>query len=633
MESTDLKKRVKQAGDRAAGSLQAERNEGGWWEGELASSALSTAVAVLALGEFEQSRRALREAPGNDTLDGCGKNIDLILGGLRWLAATQLGDGGWGDTTKSRANVATTLLGWAAFGLGMRILRGAGALAAPPEQMPKAEDFEKVVARVEGWIQRAAGGLEAGALKAALAGRYGKDRTFAVPILMACAVGGRLGSAPGCWREVPALPFELAAFPRRWFAALRLPVVSYALPALIAIGQVRHFHAPGWGPWAWVRRKVVGRTRRLLREIQPVGGGFLEATPLTGFVTMALCSAGEGAGEVVREAVDFLTRSVRKDGSWPIDSNLATWGTTLAVKALGGDLPDASRAPVRRWLLGQQYKTRHDYCMSAPGGWAWTDLPGGVPDADDTSGALLALQHLPQTGEKVDVASVEAGVRWLIGLQNGDGGIPTFCKGWGALPFDRSAPDLTAHALAAWQAWRGEISLNLRGPMRRAVAWLEKTQGPDGTWLPLWFGNEHEADEANPVYGTAVVLKYLCRLPLDEFPGLVQVERKAAGFLIGVQGPDGSWSGGPGGGPGSIEETGAALEALCAYEARPGISVDGHVLARGAEALLAQTGDGTIFPPAPIGLYFARLWYWEKLYPMISAVAAFRALAARGPQG
>ena len=34
------------------------------------------------------------------------------------------------------------------------------------------------------------------------------------------------------------LPFELAAFPRPWFGALGLPVVSYALPALIAIGQV-----------------------------------------------------------------------------------------------------------------------------------------------------------------------------------------------------------------------------------------------------------------------------------------------------------------------------------------------------------------------------------------------------------
>ena len=28
------------------------------------------------------------------------------------------------------------------------------------------------------------------------------------------------------------------------------------------------------------------------------------------------------------------------------------------------------------------------------GGWGWSDLPGSVPDADDTSGALVALHVL-----------------------------------------------------------------------------------------------------------------------------------------------------------------------------------------------------------------------------------------------
>ena len=62
--------------------------------------------------------------------------------------------------------------------------------------------------------------------------RYGKDRTFSVPILMTSALAGLVS-----WREVPPLPFELACFPQSLFRFLRLPVVSYALPALIAIGQ------------------------------------------------------------------------------------------------------------------------------------------------------------------------------------------------------------------------------------------------------------------------------------------------------------------------------------------------------------------------------------------------------------
>ena len=52
-----------------------------------------------------------------------------------------------------------------------------------------------------------------------------------------CALAGRLGEGREAWRHVIPLPFELAALPHQLFAALRLPVVSYALPALIASGE------------------------------------------------------------------------------------------------------------------------------------------------------------------------------------------------------------------------------------------------------------------------------------------------------------------------------------------------------------------------------------------------------------
>ena len=72
-----------------------------------------------------------------------------------------------------------------------------------------------------------------------------------------------------------------------------------------------------------------------LTTLQPGNGGFLEATPLTSFVTMSLASMGEAQHPVAQRGVGFLRASVRPDGSWPIDTNLATWGTTLAVRALG----------------------------------------------------------------------------------------------------------------------------------------------------------------------------------------------------------------------------------------------------------------------------------------------------------
>ena len=116
----------------------------------------------------------------------------------------------------------------------------------------------------------------------------------------------------------------------------------------------------------------------------------MEATPLTSFVTMSLAGMGRAGHPVAVRGAEFLIRSVRPDGSWPIDTNLATWVTTLSVNALGQDLPPEDRQPIREWLLAQQYRTVHAYTNADPGGWAWTDLPGGVPDADDTPGAVGA---------------------------------------------------------------------------------------------------------------------------------------------------------------------------------------------------------------------------------------------------
>ena len=559
-------------------ALAAEQHERGMWRGELTSSALSTATAVLAL-------RAVGEI----------KHEKKILAGLAWLARTQWPSGGWGDTAQSLPNLSTTLLCWAAF-------------------QDETGEFAPTVDRCERWITLETDGLEPLQLVEAMRRRYGKDQTFSVPILMACAISGRLGPTPACWEWVPQLPFELAVLPRRWFAVLSLPVVSYALPALIAIGQVRHFHAPR-GLGRYVRSACRGRTLRLLREIQPEGGGYLEAVPLTSFVTMALASQGNGDHEVVRQAVGFLERSCRADGSWPIDSDLAVWGTTLTVKALGVATPRSSE--VVSWLLDQQSLTVHPYTLSAAGGWAWTDLPGGVPDADDTAGVLLALAEI---GLEVPAAARAArrGVNWLLDLQNRDGGMPTFCRGWGTLPFDRSTPELTAHALAAWARWPVG-GARVASARARSLAYLEKSQALEGWWEPLWFGNQWAPDESNPVYGTASVLTHLCSCP-QAAPAMLQ---KAAAWLMKMQRAEGGWGGGKYG-PESIEETALAVTALARYgrvaESGPAAR---HAL-RGAHRLLELTQQATHFPASPIGLYFARLWYAERLYPMIFSAAAWR---------
>jgi len=545
------------------------------WTGRLSSSALSTATAVVAL-------RMAQAEP------------ELVRGGLDWLVANQNDDGGWGDTVDSVSNISTTALCWGAF--------------AQTENRATLE-------AVEAWLTEAAGGLEPRQISRAIAKIYGADHTFSIPILTMLALTRRLGW--NGWRLVGQLPFELAALPRRWFRTMRLPVVSYALPALIAIGQVRHHLQPTRNPLTRLLRNLARRrTLRVLAQIQPEGGGFLEATPLTSFVVMSLVGADQAGSSVVENGLGFLARSVRDDGSWPIDTNLTTWVTTLSVKALARCpefaelLPAEEREGIRNWLLWQQYRKEHPYTLAAPGGWAWTDLPGGVPDADDTAGALLALHHLGPVDDDLRDAARE-GVGWLCGLQNRDGGIPTFCRGWGTLPFDRSSPDLTAHALAAWTVWSEAIfDVDLSTPIARALAYLEKKQRADGAWVPLWFGNQAVPGQENPVYGTARVMQ-----SLRGIAGQESLTARGEHYLISAQNTDGGW-GGAIGCPSSIEETALTLEAL------DGADVGADLIERGLAWLQENTDAGSATPSAPIGLYFAKLWYSEQLYPLIFSTAA-----------
>src|SRR5258708_39865731 len=84
----------------ARDALLAERVAEGHWVGELSTSALSTATAVMALhlvNPFEHRER--------------------IDAGTKWLTAHQNSDGGWGDTVKSFSNISTSMLCRAAFKL------------------------------------------------------------------------------------------------------------------------------------------------------------------------------------------------------------------------------------------------------------------------------------------------------------------------------------------------------------------------------------------------------------------------------------------------------------------------------------------------------------------------------------
>jgi squalene-hopene/tetraprenyl-beta-curcumene cyclase len=214
---------------------------------------------------------------------------------------------------------------------------------------------------------------------------------------------------------------------------------------------------------------------------------------------------------------------------------------------------------------------------------------------------------------------VPAGVDWLLKLQNADGGWPTFCRGWGKLPFDQSCADITAHALRALHAagQAGYAPARAASATARGLGYLHRSQRPDGSWLPLWFGNQATEAKTNPTIGTARVLMALALLePEGEAVG------RALELLAATQNEDGGW-GGSADVASTVEETALAVSALSNWPERMN-----QPLAAGVAYLVRRVEDGTWTQSAPIGLYFARLWYDERLYPVLWTVEALN--RARG---
>lgn len=602
--------RVRACYEIARQDLLNERDASGHWIGELSTSALSTATAVSAL------QLALRNGSQSSDAD-----VSLIRGGVRYLLDHQNSDGGWGDTDLSYSNIATTMLAVAAL-----------TLTGDAEQNPS------VLSAANAYIEKK-GGI------AGLRKRYGKDKTFAVPILTNYALAGLVD-----WKEVAPLPFEAAVLPQSFYKFIQLPVVSYAIPALVAIGQAKYFHDKPWNPlMRMIRGSTFNSAAKVLTKMQPESGGYLEAIPLTSFVVMSLAATERANSQVAQNGLRFIRESVRDDGSWPIDTNLATWVTTLSINALSvlGDDKSHLTPECLEWLLDCQTKEVHPFTGAAPGAWGWTDLSGSVPDADDTPGALLALRNFydqadldQETHQRIEAAA-SAGCQWLLDLQNGDKGWPTFCRGWGTQPFDRSGGDLTAHVMRGLFVWSWTWAHERQNPLGGGMTYLSKHR-VDDHWLPLWFGNQDREEEDNPIYGTSKVLAYFRDTynPDAPLPEKIAAARdNALNWLAQQQNEDGGFGGGQavkdatnGRYESSVEETSLAIEGLLCdnkgIENYPGLE-------KALDWLCHRVEENSHVECSPIGFYFSKLWYYEKLYPRIMTVSALahacRALNTSSP--
>ena len=252
--------------------LLSNRNGEGVWDGELSSSAISTSVACFALYSIDREKYALQ-----------------IKEGVKWLQNDMKSDGSWGDSHESPSNMTATLLSYAAL-----------FACDKPAEVTRRYLLEKF------------GGNSDEDIIQGVLDYYGTDLTFSAPILVMCAAAGVIKS----WTKVPQLPFGLARLPQSMFRFMRLPVVSYAIPALIAVGILRHRKGKK-GLLYQSRERSIPSCLRVLDKLQPSHGGFLEAAPLTGFTAMCLAHAGFADLEATQKSASFLASTVRAGGSWP----------------------------------------------------------------------------------------------------------------------------------------------------------------------------------------------------------------------------------------------------------------------------------------------------------------------------
>jgi squalene-hopene/tetraprenyl-beta-curcumene cyclase len=298
------------------------------------------------------------------------------------------------------------------------------------------------------------------------------------------------------------------------------------------------------------------------------------------------------------------------------------WDTALATVSLaesGISSQDPALRRAAQWLLDKEVRTVGDWKrrnpQGEPGGWSFEYANEPYPDTDDTSEVLTALSKVrfsAHAEEERRLDAIERGSRWLLSMQNKDGGWPAFDKDcdnelWTFIPFadhnamiDPSCEDITGRTLEALE----NLGFESNHPsIRNAVQYMRERQESDGAWYGRW--------GCNYIYGTWLGLRGLRHAGED----LSQPRYKRAAEWIRVrQNSDGGWGELPdsydapeakGQGPSTPSQTAWALMGLFAAGDHSSDKVR-----RGIDYLIqTQRGDGSWQDAFWTGTGFPKVFY------------------------
>ena len=496
--------------------------------------------------------------------DGRGPEVlDLIAEGLR---RQQRPDGSWGQYPGSGIDVSATVKGY----LALKLMG----------DDPEAEHMRRAREQV-----RSKGGAE-------------QCNSF-TNFYLAC-----LGQVS--WNAVPSIPPEVVLLPRwfyfhlsklsAWTRTMILPLSivttrrpTRTLPPELGIDELyldqqerNRLSDTVDSPRHW--RFFFRTVDRVLKLLHPLGGTPLRSTSMRKVIDWMLArasqdgeSATEGLGAIFppmvylqvalkamgwkrdhpvlqraeRDLDAFFLDRVEDDGTSTIRIQPCfspVWDTGIALYALtscGLDHADPSVEAAANWLRERECTFKGDWSDNVTprpgiGSWYFEYRNAWYPDVDDTAMVAMALHR---SGGRENAEAACRGVRWLLSMQNDDGGWAAFDRTTHRqvleyIPFadhnamqDPSCSDITGRVLECL-SWHGFTTDDEQAS--RAIEYIRRTQEPDGSWIGRW--------GVNYIYGTWQALVGPINLGVDTSEDWVQ---SAADWLRSVQQEDGSFGESP----------------------------------------------------------------------------------------
>ena len=544
VQSLDRIRAAVQAAQRALGSLQ---KKDGHWCAELEGDSILQSEYLLMKWILRQEREPLVDGRPGTTL----RKI------VEQLRSQQRPDGGWGQFPGSGIDISGSVKGYFCL-----------KLAGDSPDAPHMKRAREVILRM--------GGAE----------RCNSFTNF----YLAC-----LGQIS--WNAVPSIPPEMVWMPRwfyfhldkmsAWSRTMLLPlaIVTVLRPTrqldaqqgideLFVSQQARHrlkmrrdvpaFWRAFFGSLDWIMKRVhdVFGTRwrrraieqafnwsatRMGQEMPAPTSGLGAIFPPMVYIQVVMQALGMSRGEPMvkraeRELDEFMIEEGNRIRLQPCFSPV--WDTGIALYALadcGLDATNPMAEAAGDWLRGKEVRHRGDWAVNVapgtePGGWFFEYANAWYPDVDDTAMVAMSLRRI---GGPANIAAAERGVRWILSMQNDDGGWAAFDKTkdrpiYEFVPFadhnaiqDPSCPDITGRVLECL-SWHG---LSLDHPaIRRAVQYIETKQEREGCFFGRW--------GVNYIYGTwqAVIGPIRCGVRRD-----ASWIKRAGAWVKSVQKADGSF--------------------------------------------------------------------------------------------